>query len=134
MTYEHTELVAAAARWLHTQGYYVIIAEMDSGAGEAPDAIGWKGTTTTLIECKTTRSDYFKDRKKWFRQHEADGMGDQRYYLTPPGLRRWRFAPVGDPLFQGGTGDYYREVMARKRAALAPGEAARISKEIGWDR
>jgi hypothetical protein len=91
----HAELVEKAARWLHAQGYYVIIAEMGSGMSETPDAIGWKGTSTTLIECKTTRSDFAKDRKKWFRLHETDGMGDQRYYLTPPGLLRWQELPTG---------------------------------------
>ena len=30
-------------------------------------------------------------------------------------LSRWRFAPIGDLMFQGEVGDYYAEVMERKR-------------------
>lgn len=31
-------------------------------------------------------------------------------------LEKWRFAPVGDPFFQGDTGEYYSDVMRQKRA------------------
>lgn len=47
-------------------------------------------------------------------------------------LRKWRFALGGSPMFQGETGYYYSEVMARKRENLLPGEHAIISKRIGW--
>ena len=46
-------------------------------------------------------------------------------------LERWRFTPVGSPWCQGEVGDYYKEVMFRKRDALKPGEAAQASKRIG---
>lgn len=46
-------------------------------------------------------------------------------------LKRWRFAPTGDPLFQGETGEYYKMVMFRKRDEDVD-EFARISKRIGW--
>ena len=46
-------------------------------------------------------------------------------------LRRNRFAPIGDPMFRGDTGDYYSKVMNEKRAAN-PGEHVRASKAIGW--
>jgi hypothetical protein len=49
-------------------------------------------------------------------------------------LHRWRFAISGDPFFQGDTGEYYKKVMAEKKAALPPGEAANCSKRIGWER
>jgi hypothetical protein len=49
-------------------------------------------------------------------------------------LSHWRFAPIGSSssLLQGETGKYYSEVMSDKKSKLAPGEAAIISKEIGW--
>lgn len=47
-------------------------------------------------------------------------------------LRRWRFAKVGDPTFFGQNGGDYIRAMDKKRAALPPGEAARISKKVGW--
>jgi len=48
-------------------------------------------------------------------------------------LSKWRFAPAGDPLFQGEMGKYYSEVMFRKRDA-DPDAAVRASKNVGWDR
>ena len=48
-------------------------------------------------------------------------------------LSRWRFAPIGDPWFQGETGDYWGERMNELRRQ--PGgdeEHVRASKRIGW--
>jgi len=47
-------------------------------------------------------------------------------------LRKWRFAPVGDPMFQGEVGDYYAKCMAEKRATEGNAEHVRASKSIGW--
>lgn len=47
-------------------------------------------------------------------------------------LNRWRFAPIGDPIFQGDTGDYYGKVMKEKKAAL-PDDGVGASKRVGWD-
>ncbi len=49
-------------------------------------------------------------------------------------LAKWRFAPIGDPMFQGDTGDYYGKRMAEMRAE--PGGNTRhvaASKHIGWE-
>ena len=45
-------------------------------------------------------------------------------------LRRWRYAPVGDSMFQGDTGQYYQETLFRKRDELGQ-QAAEISKSLG---
>jgi len=47
-------------------------------------------------------------------------------------LRHNRYAPVGDPWFQGETGSYWSKRMAELRAA-DPGGAVAASKRIGWD-
>ena len=47
-------------------------------------------------------------------------------------LSRWRFAPIGDLMFQGEVGDYYAEVMARKGEEVGNEEAVRASENIGW--
>lgn len=44
-------------------------------------------------------------------------------------LEKWRFAPVGDPMFQGDTGDYYSDVMSQKRSSC---DHVQASKNIGW--
>jgi len=48
-------------------------------------------------------------------------------------LYRWRFLPVGDPWFQGETGEYWAQRMWTMRAE--PGGAERhvsASTSIGW--
>ncbi len=49
-------------------------------------------------------------------------------------LRHWRYAPLGDAMFQGASGIYWAERMKELRAQ--PGGDARhvaASKSIGWD-
>jgi hypothetical protein len=75
----HADLVKAAAKWL-AKDHPVVITEM-AIAGEEPDAWGWDGGLTTLVECKASRADYFADKRK-----PKVRMGDWRYYLTPGGL------------------------------------------------
>jgi zona occludens toxin (predicted ATPase) len=43
--------------------------------------------------------------------------------------RQWRFAPMGDPMFQGETGDYFGQRF-RELGGFSPA----ISKDIGWDK
>ena len=50
-------------------------------------------------------------------------------------LERWRYAAVGDPWFQGETGDYWGKRMSELRAK--PGGNAKhvaASKKIGWEK
>ena len=44
-------------------------------------------------------------------------------------LEKWRFAASGDPMFTGEVGDYYSEVMFKKREA-DPTEWVRCSKAL----
>jgi hypothetical protein len=46
-------------------------------------------------------------------------------------LSRWRRAPVGDPMFQGDTANYYSEVMHSKGEQIGDAERVRVSKAIG---
>jgi hypothetical protein len=48
-------------------------------------------------------------------------------------LRLWRFASMGDPLFQGETGKYFAEVMKKRRSEISNSEQVRASKTIGWE-
>lgn len=81
----HDHLVKAAARWLG-KTCSVVATEIASDAGEQPDAIGWRGRLSTLIECKVTRSDFTADASKRFRVNPTLGIGLRRYFLTPPAL------------------------------------------------
>ena len=48
-------------------------------------------------------------------------------------LSRWRFAPDGDLMFQGEIGNYYTEVMKKRREEVGNEEHVRASKSIGWE-
>jgi len=93
----HDELVSRAARWLRgTQRCTVVIAETASGTYEIPDAIGWRNAThSILVECKTSRADFFADIKHKSCHSSAGGMGYVRYFMTPPGLLREEEIPEG---------------------------------------
>ena len=47
-------------------------------------------------------------------------------------LRKWRFAPAGDPFFQGDIGKYYEKVLAGRKKEVGGAEHSRLSKKIGW--
>ena len=47
-------------------------------------------------------------------------------------LTRWRRGCCGDPTFQGAAGDYFRDVMFRKRDALSHEDQVKTSKLVGW--
>lgn len=80
----HSQLVSIAAKWLERK-CAVVITELAT-IGETPDAIGWRGIHSTLIECKASRSDFIADRQKYFRREAWNGIGQHRYFLSVPGI------------------------------------------------
>jgi hypothetical protein len=66
-------------------------------ANEIPDAIGFQANgKSILVECKTSKNDYYADNKKMFRKLLPDhGLGDLRYYLTAKGLLDPEKLPLG---------------------------------------
>jgi hypothetical protein len=61
---------------------------------EQPDAIGWRYTwRSTLVECKASRADFLRDKRKPHRK--LAGMGMRRFYFAPPGLIRVDELPDG---------------------------------------
>jgi hypothetical protein len=85
---KHSQLVAAAVCWLrHKYRCGIVLSEQYCATGEVPDAIGWKGMCrSVIVECKVSRADFLADAQKPFRVHPEEGLGCERYYLTPPGL------------------------------------------------
>ncbi len=86
--YSHSELVERAARWLaNTHNCPVVITEK-AGGTEEPDALGFNSRGgTTLVECKTTKSDFQADLRKSVRRTLSKyGVGNRRYYLVPKEL------------------------------------------------
>lgn len=91
----HAELVVRAERWLLSIGCGVTFAELTTAASETPDAIGWKGSVSVLIEAKTSRSDFHADQRKAFRRFPDMGVGCWRFYLCKPGVIRPEDLPAG---------------------------------------
>ena len=48
-------------------------------------------------------------------------------------FRKMRFAPIGDPMFQGEVGDYFMTVFNRRRSEVGIQEHVNISKKLGWE-
>jgi hypothetical protein len=48
-------------------------------------------------------------------------------------LSRWRFAKVGDPIFNGEVGKYFKETMWLKGNELGEEARVRASRKIGWN-
>ncbi len=83
----HSDLVKIAERWLiGTRKCGAVITEMVTLGMETPDAIGFRDGSSTLIECKVSRSDFLADSKKLFRRNPSMGMGSFRFYLCPAGI------------------------------------------------
>lgn len=85
----HYNLCQEAARWLKKQrfaGYKYIAVELVCIAAENPDVWGTNGCVSTMIEVKTSRSDFLRDKEKFCRTHQEHAIGNYRYYLCPEGI------------------------------------------------
>ena len=83
----HKELVERAVIWLQGRGGCTFaFSEFSTSAWETPDAIGFTSWRSVIVECKVTRADFFKDRKKPFRRRPQMGMGVERYFMVPANL------------------------------------------------
>ena len=92
----HSQLVEKAVRWLRHYRCGVVLSEQACASGEMPDAIGWKRAChSVLVECKVTRGDFLADRAKPFRVKSEQGVGSERFYLTPQALVRPEELPAG---------------------------------------
>lgn len=96
-TVKHCQLVELAVHWLRSKYKCgIVLSEQYCATGEVPDAIGWKGFChSVVVECKISRSDFLADAGKPFRQTPDEGLGSERYYLTPAGLIKVEELPSG---------------------------------------
>ena len=115
----HADLVKRARQWLRGQGCGLIITEM-SGRTQEPDAIGWYPCYSILVECKVSRNDFLKDKKKkWDSKVYRDfvkSMGDKRYYLAPSGIIKPEELPVGWGLLECSGRDVKKIIEAEFQA------------------
>lgn len=87
----HRELCIIASKYLKNKGIQpfhkcqYVVCELER-VGESPDAFGFGGNTTQLIEVKVTRSDFLSDKNKFWRKDPLRGIGRYRSYLCPEGI------------------------------------------------
>lgn len=99
----HKELCEIGANWLkrsqsaNGHGCHIAIIE-PACYGENPDVIGFRHgfdrNGAIVLEAKTSRADFFADRKKPHRQAGC-GMGRWRYFICPEGLIDCNELPEG---------------------------------------
>jgi len=95
---EHDVLCLRAAKFLKSNGFSIVFDDRfqaATGAGELPDAIGFRNGVSCLIEAKVSRADFLADKKKHFRKSPEFGMGDWRFYICPPSLIKVEELPEG---------------------------------------
>jgi hypothetical protein len=129
----HAELVIRAERWLrNSMRCGVVLTEASGGGIEIPDAIGWTGRFSHLVECKTSRSDFLADRRKVFRQWACDDtLGYYRWFMVPAGLieptdvlPRWGLLEVR-------TNSVRKTVKAKPWNLDRQGSTVRLGNELG---
>lgn len=81
----HRDLCTKAAKWLDRRCTFAVSEPPIPGI-ELPDALGWKGAVSFLIEVKTSRSDFHSDKYKNCRVHDHLSIGDYRWFLAPKGI------------------------------------------------
>jgi len=92
----HKDLVEISRCWLKGIGCSVIITEQSSVfVMEKADAIGWYSSTSILVECKTSLSDFKNDQYKIARQTPELALGNWRVYLCENNVIPKKLIPKG---------------------------------------
>lgn len=105
----HAELIERAEKWLAGSRRCTVILSNTGFKSEIVDAIGWVSWWSILIECKVSIEDFRADKYKRCRQPDYHGIGQERYYLTPPNLITVDMLPEGWGLIEAGGKMWYRK-------------------------
>lgn len=71
-----------------------------------------------------------EERKNFMTPEQKNWIDNASYEQL---LERWRFEPLGSSFFIE-VGDYYGEVMSKRREEVGNEEHVRASKSIGWEK
>lgn len=109
----HKELCLLAARFVkqhlyHCKEYPWRILMEPGFRRELPDVFAFTRYNSVLFECKASRADFLRDRKKPFRADPRMGVGEIRYYLVNEGEVRESEMPEGWYLFEAVDADTVR--------------------------
>lgn len=122
----HKTLVTMAHKHLR-RTCCAVFTEYSTAAGEIPDAIGWRFGSSTLIECKASRSDFLRDKHKCSRR-KPSAMGRYRYYLCPEGM----IQPEDLPPFWGLLWAKGAKVAVQVKAERIGDESCDLRDEISY--
>ena len=97
-TTKHSELINIGKKWLKNQGGKfwscgVVFTEIVTVNTEIPDIIGFSSSGSVVIEVKSSRTDFLRDKNKMFRKHPYMGMGGYRFYLCPTDIIKEKDLP-----------------------------------------
>ena len=100
--------------------------------GEIPDAIGWTAYVSIMFECKASRADFLRDKQKLFRQYADMGVGDFRFYLTPPGvIKSTTELPLGWGCYEAENGKVRHKFGVRYDNAVPhPCEGSKVNEIV----
>jgi hypothetical protein len=112
----HADLVKIAEKWLlGTRKCSFVFTELACIAtSEIPDAIGFRDGHSILVECKTSRSDFLADGKKYFRRNPDMGVGSYRFFMAPQGIISTQDLPQGWGLVEVGEKGKPRQIWGHK--------------------
>lgn len=128
----HAELIDRAIKWLAGSRRCTVTLNDAGFKSEIVDAIGWVSWWSILIECKISLSDFQADKRKKCRQPEYHGIGQERYYLTPPNLITVSMLPEGWGLIEAGGKMWYRKDMRPEKGPWrTTPDPARSMAEVG---
>lgn len=88
----HRTMCEEAAEILHKgsfdgrMGHKYVAVELVTYGNEIPDVWATNGWSATIVEVKTSRSDFLRDRTKKCRQNPIEGIGNFRWYFAPQGI------------------------------------------------
>ncbi|MEN5133450.1 hypothetical protein, partial [Elizabethkingia anophelis] len=83
--FSHKDLVEIGYRWVIKKCGFAF-KELTCINNEIADVIGFNSNGTFVLEAKTSKADFLKDKKKSFRKDSSIGMGDWRFFIVPKGL------------------------------------------------
>lgn len=95
---DHDSLAVEAAKFLKKSRCPIVFVKNNlMYLQEQPDVIafGLLYPCVVVVEVKTSRTDFLKDKHKPFRSNPSKGMGSARYYCCPEGLIKPEELPDG---------------------------------------
>lgn len=121
----HKALCDKASTWAKNNGNPVVFNELVCACHENADVLAFNASDSTMIEVKYSRSDFLKDKTKWFRKLRAETCGNYKYYYCVEGVIR----PEEIPDYWGLI--YYYPKSRKSRIKL---KAKKVPANKDWER